>query len=404
MSLLLLAAFVLQTGTPPVDPAALAKTLRTLQNEAQAKASEGKAVDLAAVEADVRSKARAAIAGMDPKGIADADAAAWSPLFRLSGRVPEAIALSERSVRHLATQAWMQQLTLLHDYLAQEDKAKILQTLDVAASAQINMIGQMGEFVIYELAPKYAASDPKLVETAYDVLLRRVNLDVPPSEADKVWRKFSYARLSAYRDLFLAQTGRASQAAADLARVRASVAGDARAEQAVDEVATRIAIVEKRAPEIVAERSIGSYRSLAALRGKVVLLDFFAHWCGPCKRAFPEMRALYSEAKGKGLEIVGVTSLQGYYENRKDLKPDAEFALMRDKFVPEFKLPWPVVFEKGQAGTKAYGVSAIPQLVVIDRAGKVRRIVVGYNPAEFAETKVFVEKLLAERGPGAAAR
>lgn len=92
-----------------------------------------------------------------------------------------------------------------------------------------------------------------------------------------------------------------------------------------------------------------------------------------------------------------MTNLQGYYGDQKGVKPDAEFALMRDRFVPEFKLPWPVAFERNKAATKAYGVSVIPQLVVIDRAGRVRRIVVGYTPQEFANTRTFVERLLGEK-------
>ncbi|RYG76414.1 TlpA family protein disulfide reductase, partial [bacterium] len=232
---------------------------------------------------------------------------------------------------------------------------------------------------------------------AHDTLLRRFDPTRHMSEDQRSWTRFAIARLGANRDALLYKTGKETEALADLKRLRTLVAGDARAEEAVDGVANQLANTGKPAPEIVAERAIGTYPGLAGLKGKVVVLDFFAHWCGPCKRAFPDMRALYADAKPKGLEIVGVTSFQGYYEDKQDLKPDAEFALMKDRFIPEFKLPWPVIFEKGRAGSKAYGVSGIPHLVVIDRAGRVRRVVVGYTPEEFKGTRAFVERLLAEK-------
>jgi thiol-disulfide isomerase/thioredoxin len=153
------------------------------------------------------------------------------------------------------------------------------------------------------------------------------------------------------------------------------------------------------APTLQVERGYGDFKGLAALKGKVVIIDFFAHWCGPCKASYPDMRKLYDDLNAKGLEMVGVTRYYGYYgrENaaNRDMPKDTEFAKMAD-FIKEFNIAWPVVYGE-QSNFEAYGVTGIPHVTVIDRKGNVHSIEIGYSPAIFAKFRAEIEKLINEK-------
>jgi len=161
---------------------------------------------------------------------------------------------------------------------------------------------------------------------------------------------------------------------------------------------TQWTLVGAVAPSLTVERSSGgTFTGLEQYKGKVVLVDFFAHWCPPCKASYPDMRKLYDDLHDKGLEIVGVTTYYGYYNDQKGLTPDQEFAKMAD-FIKEFNIAWPVAFgkDKDRKNFEAYGVTGIPTVAVIDREGKVHSLDVGYSAASFKKFRAEVEKLVAE--------
>jgi thiol-disulfide isomerase/thioredoxin len=103
---------------------------------------------------------------------------------------------------------------------------------------------------------------------------------------------------------------------------------------------------------------------LKALRGKVVLVDFWATWCGPCVAELPNVRAVYDRYHAEGFEVVGI-SLD---HSRGKLA----------EYVKEKQIPWPQVFfdEEGKRGwanplARRYGVEGIPEMFLVDAEGRV---------------------------------
>ncbi|TBR17043.1 TlpA family protein disulfide reductase [bacterium] len=115
----------------------------------------------------------------------------------------------------------------------------------------------------------------------------------------------------------------------------------------------------KPAPAFSATDIDGRVWSLEALRGKVVVLDFWATWCPPCRRLLPDLKRLNAEYKGRGVVVLGV--------NR-----DEELGELR-KAVTELSLDWPQIHDPSHAGAELadlYGVRELPTTVIIDRRGR----------------------------------
>jgi thiol-disulfide isomerase/thioredoxin len=118
---------------------------------------------------------------------------------------------------------------------------------------------------------------------------------------------------------------------------------------------------------------------LQKLSGKVVLLDFWATWCGPCMRELPNVKAAYQKLHDKGFEIVGIS----YDEDKEAL----------NRIVTTENMAWPQHFD-GEGGKKFaedYGVTTIPTMWLVDKKGIVRDLM------GRSDLAVKVEKLLAEK-------
>jgi len=117
-------------------------------------------------------------------------------------------------------------------------------------------------------------------------------------------------------------------------------------------------LLGKAAPEFTVKDVDGREVTLASLRGKSVLLDFWATWCEPCREASPHIQSLHERYKDKGLVVLGIDTNEG-----------AETA--RKYFVDE-KYTFGNLLGSGNDVIKNYGANGIPLVVLIDKAGMVR--------------------------------
>ena len=133
--------------------------------------------------------------------------------------------------------------------------------------------------------------------------------------------------------------------------------------------------VSKKAPNFTLKTSDGSVIELSKLKGKTVVVNFWATWCGPCRAEIPGFLDVYSKYKSKGLEIVGISLDRGGWD---DVKP----------FVKKYNISYPVVLGNDRIATLYGNIEAIPTTFIIDKNGAIVDQHVGYMKAEDFENKI----------------
>lgn len=178
-----------------------------------------------------------------------------------------------------------------------------------------------------------------------------------------------------------AYTTKAPKSAQQILAGKPMKADDFHVEQAGTD--THAHLIGKPAPDFDLPRMEGGRLKLSELRGRVIVLDFWASWCGPCMAAMPHLDALRRETSRDQVEVIAIN--QG---------EDADTAL---KAVRKAKVDLPVVLDQESAVSMSYDVKGIPQTVIIDPEGNVREVFVGYGKDVKKELDAAVKAAMPQR-------
>ncbi len=142
-------------------------------------------------------------------------------------------------------------------------------------------------------------------------------------------------------------------------------------------------LVGKKAPDFKLDLLKGGQVQLSQLEGKnVVMLDFWATWCGPCRQVMPDLAAVSKEYKSKGVRYLAV-----------NLREDKDKI---NDYLKSSKLDIEVPLDKEGKVADLYQVSGIPTMAIVDKKGIVRDVHVGSSPNVKANLKTTLDKILAE--------
>jgi len=136
------------------------------------------------------------------------------------------------------------------------------------------------------------------------------------------------------------------------------------------------------APDFVLKSSSGKNLRLSEYRGEVVMINFWATWCGPCRQEMPLLDQLYARYQRVGFNLLGV-----------NIDDDSRRAVA---MIEDLGVSFPVLFDDAKTVSKLYAVDAMPATIIVDRDGTVRHIHHGYKPGYEDQYLTEIRSLLRE--------
>ena len=139
------------------------------------------------------------------------------------------------------------------------------------------------------------------------------------------------------------------------------------------------------APSFELPNLAGGRLKLSDFKGKVVMVNFWATWCPPCREEMPSMEKAYQEYKERGFAVLAVNV-------------DKARGAPVEEFIRELKLTFPVLLDPEETTKKSFGIRGLPQTVLIDRRGRVARHVYGSLDWFGGPARRVIEQLLGVKG------
>lgn len=145
---------------------------------------------------------------------------------------------------------------------------------------------------------------------------------------------------------------------------------------------TFAAVSDGPAGNFTLKSASGQNVKLSEFRGQVVLINFWASWCGPCRQEMPHLDAIHKKYQPLGFTVFGV-----------NVEQDREMA---DKILRDIPVSFPILFDDDNTVSKLYDVDAMPVTVLVDRSGEIRYMHKGYKPGYEEEYEKQVRALVRE--------
>jgi len=136
------------------------------------------------------------------------------------------------------------------------------------------------------------------------------------------------------------------------------------------------------APDFTLNAQTGKPVELTQFKGQVVMLNFWASWCGPCRQEMPLLDSIYKRYGKLGFTMIGV-----------NVEPDSKAA---NDWLKQTPVTFPILYDTESKVSKLYGVSGMPSTVIVDRKGTVRMIHHGYKPGDEEEYLSSIRTLMRE--------